>query len=84
MAKIFCFGKKIIFFDFFFHTKFQDKEPTGIIPLENLQVRENNDIKRKVSVFNLCGQMLDQVDFHKFYVNYNFQLILFSIFSFKF
>jgi len=31
---------------FYFRNK-GDKEPTGIIPLENLQVRENNDIKRK-------------------------------------
>ena len=31
----------------------QDKEPTGIIPLENLQVRENNDIRRKVIKNNL-------------------------------
>ena len=31
---------------FYFRNK-GDKEPTGIIPLENLQVRENNDIRRK-------------------------------------
>lgn len=31
---------------FYFRSK-GDKEPTGIIPLENLSVRENNDIKRK-------------------------------------
>lgn len=27
---------------------FQDREPRGIIPLENLQVREVNDARRKV------------------------------------
>lgn len=31
---------------FYFRSK-GDKEPTGIIPLENLKVRENNDIRRK-------------------------------------
>jgi len=44
---------------FYFRNK-GDKEPTGIIPLENLQVRENNDIKRKncFEIYNPAGAII--------------------------
>lgn len=51
------YNSSVVFFcghmRFLFCICFQDKEPRGIIPLENLSIREVDDSKKPVSVLSL-------------------------------